>query len=209
MNDLASHHQIMLATWQQHTHAEFVLRDPDAALATMTDTPYVLCIPSGKGGTGRAGVHAFYANEFLPAIPPDFDLDSLSQTFGNDRIVEEFVVRFTHTLDMGWMLPGVPPTGRKAEFVLGGIIQFQAGKIAHEHIHWDQATVLSQLGVLDSPLAAAGVGSAAQLRKLSAASKAAESLDAQHSNESFPPTGSDESDSLPRYLRLGPDGKPL
>src|SRR5262245_2157324 len=209
MKDLAPAHQIMLATWQQHTHAEFVLRDPDAALATMTEKPYVLCSPSGTGGVGRAGVHAFYANEFLPAIPQDFELSSLSQTFGNDRIVEEFVVRFTHTLDMGWMLPGVPPTGRKAEFVLVGIIQFQAGKVAHEHIHWDQATVLSQLGLLDSPLAAAGVGSAAQLRKLSVASKDAESLNVRHSSQSFPLTGSGESHSLPRYLRLGPDGRPL
>jgi carboxymethylenebutenolidase len=103
------------------------------------------------------------ANEFLPAIPPDFELTSLSQTFSNDRIVEEFVVRFTHTLDMGWMLPGVTPTGRKVEVVLAGIIQFQAGKIACERIYWDQATVLSQLGVLDNRVAAAGVGSAAQL----------------------------------------------
>jgi carboxymethylenebutenolidase len=166
MNIVTPHHQIMLTTWQQHTHAEFVLRDADAALATMTENPYVLCVASGTGGVGRAGVHAFYANEFLPAIPPDFELTSLSQTFGNDRIVEEFVVRFTHTLDMGWMLPGVPPTGRRVEIVLAGIIQFQAGKIACERIYWDQATVLSQLGVVDTPVAAAGVGSAAQLLRL-------------------------------------------
>jgi carboxymethylenebutenolidase len=167
MNDLMPNHQTMLATWQQHTHAEFVLKDADAALATMTENPSVLAIPSGAGGVGRAGVHAFYANQFLPNIPPDIELDSLSQSFGSDRIVEEFVIRFTHTLIMGWMLPGLPPTGRKVEFLLVGIIKFQAGKIAHEHIYWDQATVLSQLGVLDHP-AAAGVGSAAQLLKLSA-----------------------------------------
>ena len=100
----------MLATWQQHTHAEFVLKDPDAALATMIENPYVLLIPSGTGGTGRAGVHEFYANQFLPKIPPDFELNSVSQIFSNDRIVEEFVVRFTHSLNMDWMLPGLPPT---------------------------------------------------------------------------------------------------
>ena len=75
-----------MATWQQHTHAEFVLKDPDAALATMIDNPYVLLIPSGTGGTGRAGVHEFYANQFLPKIPPDFELNSVSQIFSNDRI---------------------------------------------------------------------------------------------------------------------------
>lgn len=169
MNELVPHQQIMLATWQEHTHAEFVLRDADAALATMTENPYVLCMPSGTGGVGRTAVRAFYANQFLSAIPPDFELTSLSQTFGHDRIVEEFVVRFTHSLDMSWMLPGVPATGRRAEFVVAVVIQFRGGKIAHEHVYWDQATVLSQLGVLRSPVAAAGVGSAAQLLKLSPA----------------------------------------
>jgi carboxymethylenebutenolidase len=167
MNNLTPDQQTMLTTWQQHTYAEFVLKNPDAALATMTENPYVLLMPSGTGGVGWAGVHEFYANQFLPNIPPDIELNSLSQIFSNDRIVEEFVVRFTHTLNMSWMLPGVPPTGRKVEFVLVVIIQFQAGKVANEHFYWDQATVLSQLGVLDHPAAAAGVGSAAQLLKLS------------------------------------------
>jgi carboxymethylenebutenolidase len=166
MNNLTPDQQTMLATWQQHTYAEFVLKNPDAALATMTENPYVLLIPSGTGGSGRAGVHEFYANHFLPNIPPDFELISLSQIFSNDRIVEEFVIRFTHTLDMDWMLPGVPAAGQRVEFALVGIIQFQAGKVANERLYWDQATVLSQLGVLNHPAAAAGVGSAAKLLKL-------------------------------------------
>jgi carboxymethylenebutenolidase len=132
----------------------------------MTEDPYVFAIPSGTGGSGRAGVREFYANQFLPKIPPDFELTSLSQTLDNDRIVEEFVIRFTHTLDMDWMLPGLPATGRRVEFAFVGIIQFHAGKVANEHFYWDQATVLSQLGVLDHPAAAAGVGSAQQLLKL-------------------------------------------
>jgi carboxymethylenebutenolidase len=77
------------------------------------------------------------------------------------------VIRFTHTLKMDWMLPGVSATNRKVEFVLVGIVGFQGGKVASEHLLWDQATVLYQLGVLDHPTAAAGVGSAAQLLKLS------------------------------------------
>jgi|SRR5271163_3774070 len=134
MNNLTPYQQSMLATWQQHTYAEFVLKDADAALATMTENPYVLAIPSGTGGTGRIGVREFYADHFLPKIPPDFELTSLSQTFGNDRIVEEFVIRFTHTLDMDWMLPGLSATGRKVEFALAGIIKFQAGKVASERL---------------------------------------------------------------------------
>ena len=166
MNNLTPYQQSMLATWQQHTHAEFELKDADAALTTMTENPYVLAIPSGTGGMGRIGVREFYANRFLPNIPPDWELTSLSETFGCDRIVEEFVVRFTHTLQMDWMLPGVPVTDRGVEFAMALIIQFEGSKIANERLYWDQATVLSQLGVLDHPTAAAGVGTAAQLLKL-------------------------------------------
>jgi carboxymethylenebutenolidase len=133
----------------------------------MTANPYVLCIPSGRGGTGLAGVREFYAKQFLPNIPPDFELNSVSQVFGGDRMVEECVVRFRHTLAMDWMLPGVPPTGRKVEFALVAIVRFEADKVAHEHIHWDQATVLSQLGLADHPVAAAGVASVARLLKFS------------------------------------------
>jgi carboxymethylenebutenolidase len=166
MDKLTSDQQTMLATWQQHTHAEFALKDADAALATMTENPYVILIPSGTGGSGRTGVRNFYANQFLPNLPPDLELTSLSQVFGNDRIVEEFVIRFTHTLPMDWMLPRLPATGRRAEFAFVGIVQFQDGKVANERLYWDQATVLSQLGVLDHPTAAAGIGTVAQLLKL-------------------------------------------
>src|ERR1700730_18232017 len=165
MNELTPYQQTMLAAWQQHTYTEFVLQDADAALATMTEDPYVFAIPSGTGGAGRAGVREFYADQFLPKIPPDFELTSLSQTFGNDRIVEEFEIRFTHTLDMDW-IPGWLASVRKAEFAFVGIIEFRAGKVASERFYWDQATVLSQLGILHHPVVAAGIGSAAHLLKL-------------------------------------------
>ena len=116
---------------------------------------------------GRPGaVLEFYSNHFIPNLPADLELTSLSQTFGDNRIAEEMVVRFTHSIDMDWLLPGLRPTHRRAEFVLAAIIEFEAGKVAHEHLYWDQATLLSQMGVLDHPMAAAGVGSAAQLLKL-------------------------------------------
>jgi carboxymethylenebutenolidase len=166
MNTLTPDQQTMLASWQQHTYAEFVLKDADAALATMTEHPYVFIIPSGIARVSRAAVHEFYANQFLPNIPPDLEITSLSQTFGTDRIAEEMVIRFTHTIDVDWMLPGLPATGRRVEFALVGVIQFEAGKVANEHLYWDQATVLSQLGVLDHPVVGAGLESAAQLLKL-------------------------------------------
>ena len=166
MKNLTSDQQTMLATWQQHAHAEFVLKDADAALATMTENPYVFLIGCGVVRVGRAAVCEFYANKFLPNIPPNFEITIISQTFGDDRIVEEMTVRFTHTVDMDWFLPGVRPTGRKVELLVAAFIQFDGGKIAHEHAYWDQATALSQLGVLDHPLAMGGMRSAAELLNL-------------------------------------------
>jgi carboxymethylenebutenolidase len=167
MTTLASDHRMMMSTWQQHTQAEFALKDVDAALATMTANPYVLFMATGTGGMGREAVRDFYANHFLPSIPPDFGLASVSQIFAQNHIVEEFIVSFTHTLKMDWMLPGLPITGRKTEFPLVGVIRFENGKVASEHLYWDQATLLSQLGILNSPVTTAGVGVAAKLLKRS------------------------------------------
>ena len=165
--DLTGNRQMMLVAWQQHTYAEFGLKDPDAALAVMSENPYVLHIPSGTGGVGRAGVRRFYAEQMLPNLPPDLELVSLSQTVGDDRIVEEFVIRFTHSLRMDWLLPGVAAANRKVEFALVGVVGFDDGRVASEHLYWDQAAVLHQLGILDHPAAAAGLGSTTQLLKLS------------------------------------------
>jgi carboxymethylenebutenolidase len=150
---LTSEPTTMLAVWQRHAHAEFVLKDP------------------GTGGEGRRAVFDFYDRQFLPAIPRDIELLPVSLVCGADRIVEEMVVRFTHSLSMNWMLPGVPATGRKVEFMLVAIIGFEGGRIASEHIYWDQTTVLSQLGVLHIAPAVTGVGSTSRIRRLVSASQ--------------------------------------
>ena len=116
--------QTLLAAWQRHTYAEFGLKDADGALATMTENPYLLMIATGTACIGRAAVHEYYANQFLPAIPPDLELESLSQTIGADRLVVEMVVRFTNTIEMDWFLPTLHPTGRRAEFVIAAVIGF-------------------------------------------------------------------------------------
>ena len=162
-----SENQKLLSVLQEHLYAEFVLKDAEVALATLTENPYVLLVPSGTGGIGRKAVRDFYANQFIPNLPPDLELIPISQACSADRIVDEFVVRFTHSLNMDWMLPGVPPTHRKVEFVLVTIHQFENSKVASEHLFWDQATVLSQLGLLDTPVAAAGIKSAVKLLELS------------------------------------------
>lgn len=125
MSNPTPYQQTMLATWQQHTQAQFVLKNADAALATMTENPYVLATPCGTGGTGRIGVRDFYANRFLPNIPPDLEFTSLSQTFGQDRLVAEMVMRFTHSIEMDWMLPGVAATGPSVEFAMVASFSFK------------------------------------------------------------------------------------
>ena len=162
--------QMQLSQWHRHTYAEFELKDADAALETMTDNPHVLCVPSGRGGTGKEGVHQFYANQFLPSIPPDLELLPISEIFAEKHVVAEYVMRFTHMLRMDWMLPGVPPTGRRAELLLVTVIRFENGKIASEHVYWDAAALLFQLRLIDSAAVAAGIRSAEKLLKRAARS---------------------------------------
>jgi len=70
------------------------------------------------------------------------------------------VAKFTHTIQMDWML-GVAPTGKRVEVPVVAIIRFRDGKLAHEHIYWDQASVLVQLGLLNpGTLPVVGIDSA-------------------------------------------------
>ena len=123
--------------------------------------PIVNHVPVMTGGVGRKQLEHFYGNYFIPQMPPDTEMIPISRTIGNDRIVDEFVFKFTHSLQMDWLLPGVPPTNKKVELVMVVIVQFKDGKIASERIHWDQASALVQLGLLDpTQLPVAGVAAA-------------------------------------------------
>ena len=116
------------------------------------------------GGVGRAELHEFYSRHFIPKMPPDTQIVPLSRTIGTDRLVDEMIFRFTHTMEMDWMLPGIAPTGKTVECGLVVIVQFREGKLAHEHIYWDQASILVQLGLLDAAkLPVAGSASAKKL----------------------------------------------
>ncbi len=136
--------------WEAHCRYEFETRDVEATMATMVGEPYVNHIPTMTGGVGFDDLRDFYANHFIGVNPPDFELVPVSRTVGESSVVDEFVVRFTHTTVMDWMLPGIEPTGRAVEIPTVAIVQFQGDKIVHEHIYWDQASVLVQLGLLDA-----------------------------------------------------------
>ncbi len=137
--------------WQQHTDHEFVTRDTEATLATMVEDAYVNHIPVLTGGRGKDALRAFYSNDFIPRMPPDTTLVPISRTVGEDQLVDEMIFSFTHTQEMPWMLPGVAPTNLPVKIPLVAIVKFRDGKLAHEHIYWDQASVLKQIGLLTDP----------------------------------------------------------
>jgi carboxymethylenebutenolidase len=147
---LTSEQQRLNDLWDEHVRDEFATRDPEATLATMVPDAYVNHVPVMTGGVGRDALRDFYSRLFIPQMPPDTAIVPVSRTIGTDRLVDEMVFRFTHTVEMEWMLPGVPPTGRHVEIPLVVVIHFRDGKLAHEHIYWDQASVLVQLGLLDA-----------------------------------------------------------
>jgi len=139
----------LVALWENHCRYEFETRDVNATMATMVSQPYVNHIPTMTGGVGYEQLKRFYAFHFIPVNPPDFRLTPISRTVGTDTIVDEFIVHFTHTTEIDWLLPGIPPTGRAVEIPTVAIVKFEGDKVAHEHIYWDQASVLVQIGLLD------------------------------------------------------------
>jgi carboxymethylenebutenolidase len=147
--------------WEDHVRYEFSTRNTEDTLATMVEDAYVNHIPVLTGGVGRDELREFYSKRFIPQMPPDTEMTPVSRTIGEDQLVDEMVFKFTHTIRMDWMLPGVAPTGKYVEVPLVAIVRFRDGKLAHEHIYWDQASVLVQIGLIDAAkLPIAGVESA-------------------------------------------------
>ena len=124
--------------------------DLDGTMATMVEDPHLLNLPSGTGGLGTEGVRAFYANDLIGQFfPPDAVFIPISRTIDGARLVDELVIRFTHDRVITHLLPGVAPTGRAVEIALVVVVGARDGKVAYEHIYWDQAGLLAQLGLLD------------------------------------------------------------
>jgi len=147
--------------WEDHIRHEFETRSTEDTLATMVEDAYVDHVPVLTGGSGKAELREFYATHFIPRMPPDMEMVPISRTIGSDQLVDEMVIKFTHSVELDWMLPGVAPTGRRVEVALVVVVRFQDGKLAHEHIYWDQASMLVQIGLLDPKnLPVAGVESA-------------------------------------------------
>jgi carboxymethylenebutenolidase len=164
----------LVALWEEHIRHEFHTKNTDATLATMVADAYVDHVPVMTGGRGQEELRRFYATHFIPKMPPDMAMTPVSRTVGADQLVDEMVVSFTHTIEMDWMLPGIAPTGKRVEVALVVIVRFRDGRLAHEHIYWDQASVLAQLGLIDP--AALPIATADSARKVLDPTQPANSL---------------------------------
>lgn len=152
------------ATFDAHTAAEFETRDIEATMATMGEAPHLTHVPVMTGGSGREAVRSFYETWFIGRWPSDTKIIPVSRTVGEDSVVDEIIVSFTHDCEMPALLPGVAPTGRKVVLPHVVVVGFKGGKIAYEHIYWDQASLLVQIGLLDkSKLPVTGAEQAARL----------------------------------------------
>ena len=147
--NLSAAQEVLLKLWEEHVRHEFTTHHTEDTLATMVEDAYVNHIPVLTGGVGKEQLREFYSKHFIPQMPPDTEMVPLSRTIGDDQLVDEMIFKFTHTIKMDWMLPGIAPTGRHVEIPLVAIVRFRDGKLAHEHIYWDQGSVLVQLGLLD------------------------------------------------------------
>ena len=156
--------QALSDIWDEHVRDEFATKDATGTLNTMVPDAYVNHIPVLTGGVGREQLQEFYSKHFIPNMPADTEIVPISRTIGSERLVDELIVRFTHDIEMDWMLPGVAPTGKRVECATVAVITFRDGKLFSEHIYWDQASVLVQLGLLDPvTLPVAGVETARKL----------------------------------------------
>ncbi|OAA79814.1 LEA domain protein [Akanthomyces lecanii RCEF 1005] len=156
--------------WEEHTYYEFADRSVEHTMSTMVQEPYVNHVPTLTGGVGRLKLTDFYRHNFIFNNSADTSLELVSRTIGIDRVIDEFIFKFTHDREIDWLLPGVPPTHRKAEIPFVAVVNIRGDRLYHEHIAWDQGTTLRQLGLMPDylpfpyPVAEAPEGAAVEYR---------------------------------------------
>ncbi|KAB5522133.1 dienelactone hydrolase [Coniochaeta sp. 2T2.1] len=136
------------AIWEEHTRLEFAERAVEETMNTMIEEPYVNHVPTMTGGIGRKNLTSFYAKHFIFSNPDDTELQLISRTVGIDRVVDEFIFALTHDRVIDWLIPGIPPTGKKLRIPFTAVVNIRGDRLYHEHIAWDQLTVLFQLGLM-------------------------------------------------------------
>jgi carboxymethylenebutenolidase len=137
------------AVFDEHLRDEFELHDAAATMLTMSATPHLYHVPTMAGGNGREEIFSFYRDHFVTKWPADTSTTRVSRTVGEDQIVDELIMKFTHDVVIDALLPGVAPSGRHVSLPVVAVVKFHEGKVAHEHIYWDQASLLVQVGLMD------------------------------------------------------------
>jgi carboxymethylenebutenolidase len=154
--------------FDKHVNYEFIDHDVEKTMKTMVNEPIVHNVPVLTGGVGFDNVFNFYKNQFVGKMPDDTKITRISRTVGKDQVVDELILSFTHDIEIKSMLPGIPPTGMYVELPHVVVMKFEGNKISHEHIYWDQASLLVQIGLMDSKsLPVTGIEQAKKLLKLS------------------------------------------
>ena len=154
--------------FDEHVGQEFVTKDVAATMATMTDHPVVVHLPTLAGGEGVDGVTRFYTEHFIGQWPDDVAISRVSRTCDAERVVDEMLMTFTHDRVIDAFLPGVAPTGRVVQLPVVAIVGFVDGKVDYEHVYWDQASLLVQVGLLGRDgLPVTGAEQAEKLRAVS------------------------------------------
>jgi carboxymethylenebutenolidase len=143
-------HYRLGAVFDKHIKCEFQDHDVNATMKTMVREPYVHHVPMLTGGIGYDEVYSFYKNHFVGKMPDDTKVERISRTVGKDQVVDELILKFTHDREIDFALPGIAPTGKYVELPHVVVMKFVGNKIAHEHIYWDQASLLTQIGLLDA-----------------------------------------------------------
>jgi carboxymethylenebutenolidase len=155
------------ALWEEHIATEFEEKCAKAAVATMVPHASVNHVPVMTGGSGTAALESFYHNHFIHNMPPDVQLTPIDRVVARDTVVDEFIFDFTHSVEMDWMLPGIAPTGKRVRVPFIVVVKFEGSKLLAERIYWDQASVLAQLGLIDTAgLPVAGAEQAAKATQM-------------------------------------------
>ncbi|HEY7228235.1 MAG TPA: ester cyclase [Nitrososphaeraceae archaeon] len=154
--------------FDKHVKHEFIDHDVEATMKTMVKEPIVHHVPVLTGGVGFDSVFNFYKNDFVGKMPDDTKITHISRTVGKDQVVDELILSLTHDREIKSMSPGISPTGKYVQLPHVVVMKFEGNKILHEHIYWDQASLLVQIGLIGSKnLPVTGIEQAKSLLKLS------------------------------------------
>jgi len=148
MTDFTDSEKALIEVWEAHTSAEFEQKDADAAIATSGDRRNR---ESCAAEVLRRNLYSAGAARHRPEIAY-----AERRAEPHHRRIYPPLLRFTHTVRMDWFAPGIEPTGRRLAVPHVGVIAFEGGKISSEHIYWDQAAVLAQMGLLNGELPVIG-----------------------------------------------------